>query len=68
MPLQAASGREPPREETWFTISAAAAVTQTRTLSGPPSTGASIAMDGGVTDGAVYYNATHRVTGPQNRW
>ena len=25
--------------------------TQTRTLSGPPSTGASIAMDGGVTDG-----------------
>jgi hypothetical protein len=32
--------------------------TQTRTLSGPPSTGASIAMDGGVTDGAVYDNTS----------
>ena len=32
--------------------------TQTRTLSGPPSTGASIAMDGGVADTPCYYTGT----------
>ena len=35
--------------------------TQTRTLSGPPSTGASIAMDGGVADTPCYY--TGRLVG-----
>ena len=39
-----------------FTLIAAAAVKHTtRTLSGPPSTGAAIAMDGGVADTACYY-------------
>ena len=32
--------------------------TQMRTLSGPASTRASIAMDGGVADGAVYDNTS----------
>ena len=53
--------RDTQKERT--TVSAAAAAvqhcccceTQTRTLSGPPSTGASIAMDGGVADTPCYY-------------
>ena len=35
-------------------LTAAAVKTQTRTHSGPPSTGAAIAMDGGVADIAYY--------------
>ena len=39
-----------------YPAAAAAAVKHTtRTLSGPPSTGAAIAMDGGVADTACYY-------------
>jgi hypothetical protein len=36
-------------------VCAAAVKHTTRTLSGPPSTGAAIAMDGGVADTACYY-------------
>jgi len=37
------------------TETAAAVKHTTRALSGPPSTGAAIAMDGGVADTACYY-------------
>ena len=36
-------------------VAAAAVKHTTRTLSGPPSTGAAIALDGGVADTACYY-------------